>query len=656
MKRLPPVLLAIATLLCSTVLTLAADHTSSSLIPGPSLPGEDVSSVGPGAGQPQVTLDAIWSNAEAHPGDQRTLAVIATLPAGYHINPDQPQLPANIDFLPIPASLTAKFVTSNPLTIGPIQYPPAEKRSVAYAKKPLPVFQGRFVMYVPILVPADARPGKFDLNVKLSYQMCSDQTCFPPASVSKTFTLRVLAMNQSLAAANPAANTKQLFAQFDPSVFAAMAKGPIGKSAASALSPDAARLHDDFFGYTFSLSADTPLGLSLIWLTALVAGLLLNFTPCVLPVVPLKIMALHQHAADPAGRIRQGLIFSAGIVATFLLLGALVAGLIAGVDQLQWGEIFAYPAVSISLAVIIMAMALSMLGVYSLRLPKAVYMFNPSYDTALGNFALGVLTAVLSTPCTGPMMGAAVAWSVKQSAGVSLSTFAIMGVGMALPYLLLTLKPGWLKHLPRTGPASELIKQVMGILLIAVAIFFLGSIIPGDARWWLIAAVIVVAMTWLLTRTFAITSRPAVRAAAVTVAAIVIFAGAAGGWLLTRPVPIHWQPFSDRAFAAARAAGQTVLVEYTADWCGNCKLLEATTYRDPRLKSLFDQARYTAFRIDLTRKDNQVGWTRLRDISSAGGIPLAVVYRPGSKAPSQVLSGLFSSNQLLDALRGTDAQ
>jgi len=121
-------------------------------------------------------------------------------------------------------------------------------------------------------------------------------------------------------------------------------------------------------------------------------------------------------------------------------------------------------------------MAFGMFGAFTAKLPDWVYLFNPQSDSAKGSFFLGVLTAVLATPCAGPLLGAALTWAATQPAWLAMAMFIVMGIGMALPYVILTANPKWIDRMPKSGPGSELVKQVMGILLLAAAFFFLGSI------------------------------------------------------------------------------------------------------------------------------------------------------------------------------------
>ncbi len=241
-------------------------------------------------------------------------------------------------------------------------------------------------------------------------------------------------------------------------------------------------------------------------------------TPCVLPVIPIKVMSLSAAAGNPGRCALLGTIMSLGVVFFWLVLGAAIATItqFKAINQL-----FQYPAFSITVGVFIAVMGVGMLGLFSVRLPQFVYMLDPKHDSAAGSFFFGILTAILSTPCTAPFMGTAAAWAAKQPHATTLAVFAAIGIGMALPYFILSLNPRLVSRVPRTGPASELVKQVMGMLMVAVAIFFLGVGLdpllrepidpPVRAHWWIIAAIVTFTMLWLIYKTFKITKRPVPR-------------------------------------------------------------------------------------------------------------------------------------------------
>lgn len=244
-------------------------------------------------------------------------------------------------------------------------------------------------------------------------------------------------------------------------------------------------------------------------------------------------------------------------------------------------------------------MAVGMLGVFEVNAPQWAYAVNPSQDTLQGSFLFGIMTAVLSTPCTAPFMGSAAAWAALQPPPVTLATFGAIGAGMALPYLLLSLAPQWVHAVPRSGAAALVVRQVMGLFMLAVAAFFLGVPLasylqtPPDpatrAYWYAVVLFIVLACGWMALRTFQITpawpKRLVFGGAGAALAAVSLWV--MGG--LTSHGPIPWVYYTPERFAAAAARGDVVVVDFTAEWCLNCKALEAGVLHQPPVVDLLQQ-------------------------------------------------------------------
>src|SRR5688572_3719362 len=215
-------------------------------------------------------------------------------------------------------------------------------------------------------------------------------------------------------------------------------------------------------------------------------------------------------------------------------------------------------------------MAIGMCGLFSIRLPQWTYLINPSHESAGGSFVFGIMTAVLSTPCTAPFMGAAAAWSATQTPLITLSTFAAIGIGMALPYLLLSAFPSLVNRVPRAGPASELIKQVMGLLMLAAGAYFLGTGFaavlakppdpPSQAYWWLVALLIVAAGVWLAWRSYRFASRLRQRIIFAAVGLIIAVVGAAIGVRFTQTSPINWIYYTPERLAEAQRQHKVVVI------------------------------------------------------------------------------------------------
>jgi thiol:disulfide interchange protein DsbD len=303
-----------------------------------------------------------------------------------------------------------------------------------------------------------------------------------------------------------------------------------------------------------------------------------------------------------------------------------------------------------------------MTGMFSLTLPQSVYRFNPGKETVVGSFFFGVLTAVLSTPCTAPFMGAAAAWAATQEAAVTLITFAAIGFGMALPYIVLSAVPRLVRKMPRTGPASQLIKEVMGLLMLAAAAYFIGvglsalAVQPPDppsrAYWWAVAAFIAAAGAWLAWKTVKISHKPVTRGVFVSLGVLMVLGSAMMATRFIDRGPIPWTYYTPERFASATADGKTVVMEFTAEWCVNCKTLEETVLKDPRVVKELNRKHIVPMKVDLTG-NNPKGNAQLKAVSRVT-IPLLVVFDP---AGGEVYKAdYYTVESVLDAVERASGQ
>src|SRR5690606_9703624 len=280
--------------------------------------------------------------------------------------------------------------------------------------------------------------------------------------------------------------------------------------------PDAA-FGPTFFGMRLP-SPHTPVGMLAVLLASMAGGFVLNLTPCVLPVIPIKVMTLSQHGGDRARTLLLGVWMALGVVAFWLGIG-IPAALLAGFADPS--QIFGIWWLTFGIGALIAIMALGLFGAFAINLPKAVYAVNPKADTPTGSFLYGIMTGVLGLPCFGFVAGALLAGAASLAAWMVGAIFGGIGVGMAAPYLVLAMKPALIERIPRTGPASELVKQVMALLLLAAAAYFIGSGLIGLVserpwmgrmlHWWAVAIFAVAAGLWLVVRTFQISGKPAPR-------------------------------------------------------------------------------------------------------------------------------------------------
>ena len=504
-------------------------------------------------------------------------------------------------------------------------------------KQTLAVYEGKLMIFAAIQIGADVKNGPLPMTLLLNFQSCNNTSCLAPAELEIPITLQV---DNAAAAMAPSGE----FQKFDPSKLISDATQMNIQSG----------VRFDFFGAAFSVDPQGA-GFFLLLLVAFLGGMLLNFTPCVLPIIPLKIMSLSQSAGNRGKCFSLGVVMSLGVIGFWLALGALVGGA-SGFSAAN--QLFQYPAFTIGLGIFIAIMAVGMAGFFSVGLPAWVYAIEPKHDSFIGTFVFGIMTAVLSTPCTAPLMGAAAGWAASSgNTATVLIVFGTIGAGMATPYLLLSAFPNLVARMPRTGPASELVKQVMGILLLAAAIFFIGAGVnglletPTHAHWWLIGATGSAAGLWLFWRTLRITKKAIFRLlfSGISIAVIALSVGvsmALGGAGKT-----EWIPFSSEAVAAAKAKNKILVLDFTAEWCLNCKALESAVLDSVDVATALAQSDVAAIKVDITsRKSN--GWNLLHDYDRVS-IPLLVVQ--DAKGKVILKSDAYTRAQVVDAIQSARA-
>lgn len=629
---------------------------------------------------------ALANKSKVTPGDQLVIAVILDHAEGWHSHTNAPKIPASWvreKFDAIPTVIETQPAPG--LKYGPIQWPKAHTVSIDLIGKGRPesydVFEGRAIAYIPVVLDPNAAPGPRTLNVKVVFQSCDDKICNFTKTETFPISLEVLAPGSAADAPSKSPD----FAEFDPSVFSKINDGSVqplplppassGASQSSNTNDDAAQFN--VFGLSFSLNTGTTIGFVLLLLIAFFGGLIMNLMPCVLPVIPLKIMALTKSSESKARTRFLGAMMSLGVIVFWVAIGAVIA---LSTSFKAASQLISIWWVSTAIGAFMIFMALGMFGIFDVALPQWVYSVNPKQGTSAGSFAFGALTGVLAMPCIAPLLGTAIAWAAFQPVHITMLTFGCAGFGMALPYYILAVKPEWLSRIPRAGPASDLLKQVLGLLILAVAVFFIGTgfislaaempYVAKTLHWWVIAALFLVTGVWLIMRIWLIGKSSGSRLTMSLLALALAFAGISWAHYLTKSaassyVPsteaAHstglWKPYSKELFDRSIAEGKVVVLDFTADWCLNCKTLRATVLDREDTRRALEQGNVVALEADLTAR-NAPGWEKIRELKEAG-IPLLVIWGPGLERPwksngytiADVVSNVQRAGQPRQALR-----
>ena len=392
---------------------------------------------------------------------------------------------------------------------------------------------------------------------------------------------------------------------------------------------------------TQSKPTEAPIGLMAALLGALLGGLILNLMPCVFPVLAIKVVGFVQ-VKNRADRAATGFAYTAGVVLSFVALGALLLGLRATGEQLGWGFQLQSPAVVAALAVLFTLIGLNLAGLFEFGnfLPGRVANVQ-SKNPTVNAFLTGVLATAIASPCTAPFMGASLGYAIGLPAVQALAVFGAIGVGMALPFLAASLVPGVARLMPRPGAWMVTFKQLMAFPMfgtVAWLVWVLGQQSGIDGAGALLGLLVLMALAiWALGLPGR--SRPVI--ATVSIALGAFFIWAAGPNIIkplalaevqasTAPGGANWQAWEPGRVDQLTAKGQSVFVDFTAAWCVTCQYNKKTTLANSDVLADIASKNVALLRADWTRRDPAV--TAALSQLGRSGVPVYAIYKPG-RAP-----------------------
>ncbi len=500
-------------------------------------------------------------------------------------------------------------------------------------------YEGQVKWTTPIVLSADAKPGQYPIEGYIGFQTCLDTRCDLPRGAKFAGTIEISAEQQAVASALTFTDAKY---------------GEAAQVAANQPRPiDAKEEPIVIAGAGASLGWSLPL----IMLAGLLGGFILNFMPCVLPVIGLKILSF----AEQAGRSRAQILklniwYALGTLTVFMALATLasLASLGLGSKNLNWGEQFSYTTFNIVMVGVVFSMALSFLGVWEIPIPGFVGSGKANdlahREGVAGAYSKGVLATILATPCSGPALGPVFGFTINQPPAITFVLFACIALGMSAPYLLIGAFPTLIRFLPKPGAWMETFKNLMGFVMLGTIVFLLSFmdrdyVVPAFAMmvglwaacWWIGRT----PLTESLGRKLVAWGQGAL------VAGIVVFL--AFTWLVPRSSIIPWQPFSPAELARLRESGNTVLVDFTADWCLTCKANLLLAIETDEVRAAIQDNKIVPMLADYTKTPPDI--TDALESLQSRSIPLLAIFPADRPDQPIVLRDVITKQQLLEAIQ-----
>ena len=559
------------------------------------------------------------------PGDTLNLILSAKPDPEYHIYKYDPVDPAIDSRTLFVITNKAGLLAGNPVTSSKVIHKDLGGGEV------VDYYQGDVIWRIPLQVPDQATEGIYLIQGLIGYQGCTDGSCDQPRGIRFQVDLSVGAKSRE-----------------DPTnaVLTAVPFKDIVEN------PNLTQWID---GPKIRLTL-SPMEILTKFCLAMLGGVILNFMPCVLPVIGLKVLGFVSEAGgDRKTASMLTLTYAAGIVSLFLGLGILSVAVrhYTGV-AFGWGEQFGSVHFRILITAFMFSLALSFLGVWEIPIPGFA-MSKTSTELSnregyQGAFFKGLITTLLATPCSAPFLGGVFIVALSQPAWVVLVIFAGVGLGMSLPYLAVAAQPSMLSFLPKPGPWMETLKEALAFPMLLSVVFFVSGFLDEDRMAMLSSLMFVWFGCWLVGRVPAWSEANA-KIRNWSIAATVAALGTWGSFYYLQPSPyrLAWQDYNEAKLDALVAEGKTVMIDFTANWCPNCKVNLITAIETRQVKELVESDKIVPMVADYTNYPPELK-AKLGELNSTS-IPLLAIYSGRDQEHPILLRDLITESQLLEALK-----
>lgn len=555
-----------------------------------------------------LSLDKLTANSEAK------FALKVKIEDKWHINSIKP----NEDFL-IPTEV--KLISDEDIFLSNISFPQAKELKFGFSDKPLSVYEGEFYVTGLLKVPGNVKPGDFKTIVEFSYQPCNDVTCLAPSSIFDTLQIKIAENNSGINEIN-----QDIFNNLDVSY--------------TKIENFEKKSDDgDFLSDTLEGSG-LFIGLIVIFL----AGLALNLTPCVYPLIPITIGFFGAQTEGKTSRLAlMGVLYVLGLALTYSAIGV-----ITSLSGAVFGALLQNTFVIIIIAMIFVVLSLSMFGVYEFKMPDSlVAKAGGAKSGYYGAFFMGLTMGIVAAPCVGPFVISLVTFvAAKADPFLGFLLFFVLALGLGLPYFVLAIFSGKIKSLPKAGAWMEAVKHIFGLIMLAMALYFLLPLIPNEISGYVLPIFMILSAIYLLFFDKSSVGNKGFKIFQIVLSVLLIVI-AVYSLIPSEKESIKWEKYSEEAYNTAISKNQPVILDFYADWCIPCKELDAMTFTDPGV--IRAAAEYATFKADLT-KSLSPEVELLRDKFKIIGVPTVIILDASGKEISRI-TGFLPADEFLKLIK-----
>jgi len=562
-----------------------------------------------GFGEDIVKIDAYSSFDKVYAGGQFKIAVKASIDEGWHINSNVP----NEDFL-IPSKL--EIWGNDNFVLADVIYPNANEVNFEFSDLPVSVYDGEILIGGIVNIPQNITLSETELKIKFTYQACNDASCMPPATVEKTLMISVVDKS------SPVNEThSEIFSQinFEDEI--------------------TSENDDDSIAGTLESS-----GLLLSLIFVFLGGLALNLTPCVYPLIPITVGYFGGQSEGRTGKLFVlGLVYVLGMSITYSIVGV-----VTSLSGAVFGSLLQSPIVILGIAAILIALSLSMFGMYEFKLPdKWVMKAGGAKSGAFGALLMGLTMGIVAAPCIGPfVLGLVTYVAAKGDPLYGFLMFFFLAIGLGTPYLFLALFSGKIKNLPRAGFWMDAVKHIFGFILIGMAIYFIEPLLPKSFVVYVLPVYMIFAALYLMIFDKLANNIKGFRIFKIAFSVVIIGFAAYMLWPTDKQSP-NWQYYSNEAFEQAVQDNQKIIIDFYADWCIPCKELDALTFTNPELIELSKE--FVCFKVDMTKTMSEET-EQVRGEFNIIGMPTIIFFNSNGNEVER-LSGFIEAQEFIELMK-----